>query len=50
MSAKNDYIANNSFVLSDEQQQEILARDAEYEAGETETYLLDEVIAYFNIR
>ncbi len=35
--------------LTDEQQQEILKRDKEYEAGETEIYSLEEIIRHFNI-
>jgi hypothetical protein len=36
--------------LSEAQQQEILERDRQYEAGQTKIYSLEEVIAYFNAR
>jgi len=50
-SMKFDYVKDDeSVILTDEQKREILERDREYEAGETETYSLDEVIAYFNIK
>ncbi|MBS1521599.1 MAG: addiction module protein [Bacteroidetes bacterium] len=49
-SMKYDYVRDNeTFILSEAQQQEILERDREYEAGKTETYSLDEIIAHFNI-
>jgi hypothetical protein len=41
---------DDTFVLSEAEQKEILERDREYEAGETETYSIDEVIAHFNIK
>lgn len=48
---KYDYSREDeAFVLSEVQQKEILERDREYEAGETETYSLDEIIAHFNIK
>lgn len=48
---KYDYSRNDeTFVLSDAQQKEILERESEYEAGETETYSMDEIIAHFNIK
>ena len=37
-------------LLSEAQQQEILERDRQFEAGEAETYSLDEIIAHFNIK
>ena len=40
---------DEAFALSEAQQKEILERDIEYEAGETETYSIDEIIAYFKI-
>jgi hypothetical protein len=43
---KYDYSREDeTFVLSDARQKEILERDREYEAGETETYSIDEIIA-----
>ena len=36
--------------LSEAQQQEILRRDEEYEAGKAETYTLKEVITHFSSR
>lgn len=48
---KYDYSCGDEiFVLSEAQQKEILARDREYETGETETYTIDEIIAHFNIK
>ena len=42
---KYDYSREEeTFVLSETQQKEILERDREYEAGETETYSIDEII------
>ena len=38
-----------TIILSEAQQQEILARDKEYEAGETKSFSLHEIIAHFNI-
>jgi hypothetical protein len=50
-SMKYDYVRDNeTFILSEAQQQEILERDREYEAGKTESYSLDEIIAHFNIK
>ena len=49
-SMKFDYSQEDeTLVLSEAQQKEILERDREYEAGETETYSIDEIIAHFNI-
>ena len=48
---KYDYSREEeTFVLSEARQKEILERDTEYEAGETETYSIDEIIAHFNIK
>lgn len=50
-SMKYDYtLESESVVLSEAQQQEILERDRQYEAGEAKTYSLNEVIAHFNTR
>jgi hypothetical protein len=50
-SMKYDYTRDNkALILSEAQQQEILERDRQYEAGEIETYSLDEIIAHFNIK
>ena len=50
-SMKYDYSQEDeTLVLSDAQQKEILERDREYEAGETETYSVDEIVAHFNIK
>jgi PHD/YefM family antitoxin component YafN of YafNO toxin-antitoxin module len=50
-SKKYDYTMDNETVLlSEAQKQEILERDRQYEAGETENYSLDEIIAHFNIK
>ena len=49
-SMKLDYTKEDSLtILSEAQQQEILERDRQYEAGEMKSYSLDEVIAHFNI-
>jgi hypothetical protein len=48
---KCDYSREDeAFFLSEAQQKEILERDREYEAGETETYSIDEIVAHFNIK
>ena len=39
---------DETFVLSEAQQKEILERDREYEARETETYSIDEIIVLFS--
>jgi len=50
-SMKYDYSQEDEiFILSEAQQNEILERDREYEAGEAETYSIDEIIAHFNIK
>ena len=50
-SMKYDYSQEDkSLILSEARQKEILERDREYEAGETETYSIDEIIAHFNIK
>ena len=50
-SMKYDYSQEDeTLVLSEAQQKEILERDREYEAGETETYSIEEVIAHFNVK
>ena len=50
-SMKYDYSQEDeTLVLSEAQQKEILERDREYEAGETETYSIEEVIAHFNAK
>ncbi len=41
---------DETFVLSEAQKKEILERDKEYEAGETEIYSIDEIIAHFNLK
>jgi hypothetical protein len=48
---KYDYTRQNeTVILSEEQQQEILERDRQYEAGETESYSIEEILTHFNIR
>jgi len=48
---KYDYSREDeTLVLSEAQQNEILERDREYEAGETETFSIDEIIVHFNIK
>jgi len=48
---KYDYSQeDDTIVLSEAQQKEVLERDREYEAGETETYSIDEIITQFNIK
>jgi hypothetical protein len=48
---KYDYSREDeTFVLSEAHQNEITKRDGEYEASETETYSIDEIIAHFNIK
>ena len=50
-SLKYEYTqADDTLLLSANQQQEILERDRQYEAGKTETYTLDQVISYFGIK
>jgi len=50
-SMKYDYSRKDeTFILSEVRQKEILERDREYEAGETEVYSIDEIIAHFNIK
>jgi len=50
-SMKYDYSQEDeALILSEAQQKEVLERDREYEAGETETYSIDEIIAHFNIK
>ncbi|MES2377188.1 MAG: hypothetical protein V4553_11445 [Bacteroidota bacterium] len=40
----------NTDKLSAEQQAEVLERDKQYEAGETNVYSIDDIVAYFNIK
>ncbi len=48
---KYDYSREDeTFILSQAQREEILARDGEFEAGATETYSIDEIVAHFNIK
>ena len=48
---KYDYSQEEETLdLSEAQQKEILEHDREYEAGETETYSVNEIIAHFNIK
>jgi len=48
---KYDYIKDNETqILSKTQQLEILERDRQYEAGEIETFSLNEIIAHFNLK
>ena len=42
--------ADDAIILSESEQQEILERDRQYEAGEIETYTLDQVINHFGIK
>ena len=42
--------ADDGTILSAGQQQEVLERDRQYEAGETEVYTLEEIINYFGIK
>ena len=50
-SMKFDYTqADDNLMLSLKQQQIILDRDQQYEAGEAETLSLDQVIAHFGIK
>jgi len=50
-SMKYDYSQEDeALILSEAQQKEVLERDREYEAGETETFSIDEIIAHFNIK
>jgi len=44
--AKDD----DAIMLSDSQKQEIIERDKQYEAGQAETYSLNEIVAHFNIK
>lgn len=46
-----DYIRDdNTFILSDAQQQEILERDKLYEAGEMKSFSLEEIVTHFNLQ
>ena len=48
---KYDYSREDeTLILSEAQQKEILERDRAYEAGETEINSIDEIIAHFNIK
>jgi len=48
-SMKYDYSQEDeALILSEAQQKEVLERDREYEAGETETFSIDEIVAHFN--
>ena len=48
---KYDYSQEDeALILSEAQQKEVLERDREYEAGETETFSIDEIVAHFNIK
>ncbi len=50
-SMKYDYTqADDAIILSSDQQQEILERDRRFEAGEIETYTLDQIINHFGIK
>jgi hypothetical protein len=50
-SLKYEYAqADDIIILSPSQQQEILERDRQYEAGETEVYTLDQIINHFGIK
>jgi hypothetical protein len=50
-SMKYDYSqADDAIFLSEAQQQEILERDRQYEAGEAETFTLNQVINHFGIK
>lgn len=40
---------DENMILSEAQQNEILERDRQYEAGEMKTYSLDEIVTHFNI-
>ena len=40
----------DAIILSESQKEEIIERDMQYEAGQTETYSLDEIVAHFNIK
>jgi hypothetical protein len=48
---KFDYSKDEKFfVLSSAQQEEILKRDRQYEAGEATVYTLDEIVNHFGIK
>ncbi|SHN12856.1 hypothetical protein [Mucilaginibacter sp. OK098] len=47
---KYEYARDEDSVLSKEQQLEVLERDRQYEAGETESFTLNEIIAHFDIK
>jgi hypothetical protein len=50
-SMKYDYTKEHEInILSEAQQLEVLERDRQYEAGETKSYSLDEIIAYFDLK
>lgn len=51
-SMKYEYVqaTDDTAILSPAQQKEILERDRQYEAGETETYSLEQVMNYFGIK
>jgi len=45
-----NYTNEETTLLSDAQQEEILERDRQYEAGEAEVYTFNEFIAHFGTR
>ena len=47
---KYEYTHDEDSILSKEQQLEILERDRQYEAGETESFTLNEIITHFDIK
>jgi hypothetical protein len=51
-SMKYEYVQANddAAIFSPAQQQELLERDRQFEAGEIETYTLEQVMNYFRIK
>jgi len=47
---KYEYTHDEDSILSKEQQLELLERDRQYEAGEIESFTLNEIIAHFDIK
>jgi hypothetical protein len=45
-----DYSQVETTILSDTQQQEILERDRQYEAGKAEVFIFNEFLAHFDIK
>jgi len=47
---KYDYTQEDAAILSETQQREILERDRQYEAGETQVFTFNEFLAHFDVK